>query len=167
MVRSFCLSPSPNLESDRLLDEALMSVGLLIVVAKLAEDIFRRFRLNSIVAYTATGVLLGPVLGVVELSSHIHVLLSLGIFLYFFLIGLREIDVSVFMAEIRGRYFAAAVISVIIPLLASLTITLDLFHDFGLQLHFDGAVALAGVLSLTSLGVLAKVLIDTLIHPLI
>ena len=49
-----------------MLEDALLSVGLLIVVAKLAEGIFRRFRLNSIVAYTATGVLLGPVLGGVE-----------------------------------------------------------------------------------------------------
>ena len=144
-----------------MLEDALLSVGLLIVVAKLAEGIFRRFRLNSIVAYTATGVLLGPVLGVVELTSHIHVLLSLGIFLYFFLIGLHEIDVSAFMTAIRGRYFVAAVISVVIPLAASLIVTFGLLHDFGLQLKFGAPVALAGILSLTSLGVLAKVLIDT------
>ena len=144
-----------------MLEDALLSVGLLIVVAKLAEGIFRRFRLNSIVAYTATGVLLGPVLGVVELTSHIHVLLSLGIFLYFFLIGLHEVDVSAFMAAIRGRYFVAAVISVVIPLAASLAVTFEVFHDFGLHLEFGAPVALAGVLSLTSLGVLAKVLIDT------
>ena len=144
-----------------MLEDAILTVGVLIVVAKLAEGIFRRFRLNSIVAYMATGVLLGPVLGFVELTGHLHVFLALGIFLYFFLIGLDEIDVTGFMAALRGRFFVAALIAVIIPLLASLTVTMDLFHDFGLQLDFDGALALAGVLSLTSLGVLAKVLIDT------
>lgn len=144
-----------------MLEHALLSVGLLILVAKLAEGFLQRFRLNSIVAYTATGVFLGPVSGLVELSSHIQVLLSIGIFLYFFLIGLHEIDVTGFMAAIRGRFFVAAIISIIIPLVASLAITLDLFYDFGLQLDFNGSLALAGVLSLTSLGVLAKVLIDT------
>ena len=143
-----------------MLADALLSVGVMIVVAKLAEGIFRRFRLNAIIAYTMTGILLGPVLGFVDLSDHIYVLLGLGIFLYFFLIGLDEIDVSGFMAAIRGRFFVAALISVIIPLLASLVITLDLFHDFELGLDFDGSLAIAGVLSLTSLGVLAKVLID-------
>ena len=144
-----------------MLEDALLSIGLLIVVAKLAEGIFRRFRLNSIVAYMATGVLLGPVLGLVELNGYIQIFLALGIFLYFFLIGLDEIDVTGFIAALRGRFFVAAVISVIIPIMASLAITFDLFHDFGLRLDFNGSLALAGVLSLTSLGVLAKVLIDT------
>ena len=144
-----------------MLEDALLSVGLLIVVAKLAEGVFRRFRLNSIVAYMATGVLLGPVLGLVELNGYIQIFLALGIFLYFFLIGLDEIDVTGFMAALRGRFFVAAIISVTIPIMASLAITFDLFHDFGLRLDFNGSLALAGVLSLTSLGVLAKVLIDT------
>ncbi len=144
-----------------MLEDALLSIGLLIVVAKLAEGIFRRFRLNSIVAYMATGVLLGPVLGLVELNGYIQIFLALGIFLYFFLIGLDEIDVTGFMAALSGRFFVAAVISVIIPIMASLAITFDLFHDFGLGLDFNGSLALAGVLALTSLGVLAKVLIDT------
>ena len=144
-----------------MLEEALLSTGLLILVAKLAEGVLWRFRLNAIVAYTATGIFLGPVLGIVELTGHIQVLLSIGIFLYFFLIGLDEIDVSGFMAAIRGRFFMVAVISVLIPLMASLTVTYDLFHDFGLDLEFNGSLALAGVLSLTSLGVVAKVLIDS------
>ena len=144
-----------------MLEDAVFSIGLLILVAKLAEGIFRRFGLNSIVAFTATGALLGPILGVVELTSHLHVLLSLGIFLYFFLIGLREIDVTAFMSAIRGRLFVAAVISVVVPLMASLSVTFDLIHDFGLNLDFGGSVALAGILSLTSLGVLVKVLVDS------
>ena len=37
--------------------EALLSIGLLVVVAKVAEGVFRRFGLSSIIAYAATGVL--------------------------------------------------------------------------------------------------------------
>ena len=84
-----------------MLEHALLSTGLLIVVAKLAEGILQRFRLNSIVAYTATGILLGPVTGVVEINSYLQILLSIGIFLYFFLIGLDELDVSAFMSAIH------------------------------------------------------------------
>ena len=50
--------------------ETLLSVGLLIVGAKLAEGVTQRLRLNSIVAYTATGVLLGPITGVIELTAN-------------------------------------------------------------------------------------------------
>ncbi len=143
-----------------MLEDALLSTGLLVVVAKLAEGILQRFRLNSIVAYTATGILLGPVSGIVEINSYLQILLSIGIFLYFFLIGLDELDVSAFMQSIHRRFFIAAVISVLIPIMASLVVTFDLIFDFGLGLDFSGSLALAGVLSLTSLGVVAKVLID-------
>ena len=46
--------------------EALLAAGLLIVVAKLLEGLLRRVRLNAIVAYTAAGILLGPVTGIVD-----------------------------------------------------------------------------------------------------
>ena len=143
-----------------MIEEALLSAGLLLIVAKLAEGLLRRFRLNAIIAYTAAGVLLGPVSGVVEPTGAIHVLLGIGIFLFFFLIGLDEIDISGFIAALQGRFFLAALISVLIPLVAVLTVTFDLVHDFGMGLDFTGALALAGILSLTSLGVVAKVLID-------
>ena len=143
-----------------MIHDALLSAGLLIIVAKLAEGILRRFRLNAIVAYTAAGILLGPVTGVVDPAGDIGVLLGIGIFLFFFLIGLDELDISGFIGAIRGRFFLAALISAFIPIVAGLVVTFDLGHDFGMGLGFTEALALAGVLSLTSLGVVAKVLID-------
>ncbi|MCY3728759.1 MAG: cation:proton antiporter [Nitrospira sp.] len=143
-----------------MLEEALLSIGLVIVVAKLAEGLLRHFRLNSIVAYTATGILLGPIAGIVEPTSEMQILLGIGIFLFFFLIGLDELDISGFIAAIRGRFFATAIISVLLSMLAALTVTSDMFYDFGLDLTFSGSLALAGILSLTSLGVVAKVLVD-------
>lgn len=143
-----------------MIDDALLSAGLLIIVAKLAEGILRRFRLNAIVAYTAAGILLGPVTGVVDPAGDIGVLLGIGIFLFFFLIGLDELDISGFIASIHGRFFLAAFLSAVVPIGAVMTVTFDLGHDFGLGLDFAEALALAGVLALTSLGVAAKVLID-------
>ena len=60
----------------------------------------------------------------------------------------------------RGRLFVASVLSVTLSLLASLAVTTDVFFDLGLNLNFTHALGLAGVLSLSSLGVVAKVLID-------
>lgn len=142
--------------------DALLPLGLLIVVGKLFEGIFKRFGLNSIVAYTITGTLLGPVTNIIELTSELQTFLGIGIFVFFFLVGLDEIDIPSFVATIRGRFFVAAIVSVLISLLVSIVFTSSLFEigQFSLNLGFTEGLALAGILSLTSLGLVAKVLAD-------
>lgn len=145
--------------------EALLSLGLLVITTKLFEGLFRRLRLNAIVAYATAGILLGPVLDLsgiwsIESSGHLELLLTLGVFIFFFLIGLDEIDISSFVATLRGHYFVTAILSVIFSLGISMLVTTDLVFDFGLSLNFSEALALAGVLSMTSLGIVAKVLAD-------
>ena len=144
---------------------SLLALGTLIIVAKLAEGVFRRLRLNAIVAYATTGILLGPILSLggvwhIESTLHIQLLLTIGVFIFFFLIGLDEIDISSFMSSLRGLYFLAAVLSVVLSLGVSMLVTTDLLFDFGLNLSFSEALALAGVLSMTSLGIVVKVLAD-------
>ena len=142
--------------------EVLLPIGLIVVVAKLMEGVLNRFGLSSIIAYTLAGVVLGPATGIVEPTHDLELFLELGIFVLFFIVGLDEIDVPGFVATMRGRYFAAAIISVVISLLAALTVTSDLFGiDLGLGLAFEEALALAGILSLSSLGLAAKVLSDS------
>ena len=152
-----------------MLIDVLLPIGLLIVVAKLVEGALGRFGLSAIIAYTLTGVILGPATGLVEPSHDLQLFLEIGIFVLFFIVGLDEIDVPGFVATIRGRYFAAAIISVVVSLVAALAVTSDIFGlDLGLGLDFNEALALAGVLSLSSLGLAAKVLSDsgTLKQPL-
>ena len=93
-------------------------------------------------------------------TLHVELLLTLGVYIFFFLIGLDEIDMSSFMASLRGHYFLAAVLSVVLSLGISILVTSDLVFNFGLRLAFTEALALAGVLSMTSLGIVAKVLVD-------
>ena len=140
--------------------DALFSIGLLIIVAKLLEGVFKRFGLNAIVAYATTGVLLGPVTGLVEPDAEMEIVLSIGIFVFFFLIGLDELDIRGFLSAIRGRLFLASFLSVVISLVVALAVTTGTLIDLHLDLSFAEALALAGVLSLSSLGVVAKVLID-------
>lgn len=143
-----------------MIEDSLLSIGLLMLVAKLLEGLFRRARINSIVAYTVAGIILGPVTGLVQPTVELQFVLSIGVFIFFFLIGLDEIDINSFVAVIRGRFFVAATTSVIISLVVALTVTSDLLFDFGLGLNFPQALALAGTLALSSLGVVAKVLSD-------
>ena len=86
--------------------------------------------------------------------------MTLGIFLFFFLIGIDEVDISSFVSSLSGRNFLAAVLSVIFSLGISLLVTTEVIFDFGLHLSFMESLALAGVVSMTSLGNVAKVLAD-------
>ncbi|MYD72141.1 MAG: CBS domain-containing protein [Acidobacteria bacterium] len=141
--------------------DALLRVGLLVVAAKLSEGVLGRIGLSAIVAYTLAGVLLGPATGIVEPTDDLQVFLSVGVSVFFFLIGLDELDLPGFKATIRGPYFVAATVSVAISVLVSLVVTSDLFGlEFALGLAFDEALAVAGILSLSSLGLAVKVLAD-------
>ncbi len=142
------------------LHESLFSIGILIVVAKLMEGLFKRFGLNAIIAFIAAGVVLGPATGLVDSGPGVDVVLGLGIFIFFFLIGLEELDIRGFLAAVRGRLFLASVLSVAITLVVCLGVTTDVLYDLGLDLELTQALALAGVLSLSSLGLVAKVLVD-------
>ncbi len=147
------------------IQRSLLSLGVLVIAAKLAEGLFRRLRLNAIIAYAAVGILLGPTLELfggwsVEATGHIELLLTLGVFIFFFLIGLDEIDISSFVETLRGHYFLAAMLSVILSLGISMVVTTGVAYDFGINLELTEALALAGVLSMTSLGIVAKVLAD-------
>ncbi len=139
---------------------ALLSIGLLIVTAKLLEGVFKRFGLNAIVAYATAGVVVGPLTGLAEPGPSLEIILGIGIFMLFFLIGLEELDIKGFLAAARGRLLIAAILSVAISLLAALLVTTDTIVDLHLELEFMHALGLAGVLSLSSLGVVAKVLAD-------
>ena len=83
----------------------LLSIGLLIVGAKLAEGVFGRIGISSLVAYAAAGILLVPVLGLVEVTDNILIFLEIGIFVFFFLVGLDEIDIPGLSSHHPGTPF--------------------------------------------------------------
>ena len=118
------------------LHDALFAVGALIVTAKLLEGIFKSFGLNAIFAYAVAGVILGPVTGLVQTGKEVELILGIGIFMFFFLIGLEELDIAGFLKAIRGRLFIAAVLSVTLSMLVSLAVTTDYFFNLGLELDF-------------------------------
>ena len=147
---------------DALIHSEMLQIGMLLIAAKLSEGAMSRFGLSPFVAYIATGFVLGPtVLDVVHPAPELLAFMGIGGFLFFFLIGLDEIDIRGFVSNLRGRIFVAAFISVVASLIVSMIVTYNVFFDFGLELLFTDALALAGVLALSSLGVVAKELSDS------
>lgn len=146
--------------------EALFDIGLLIVCAKVAEGILGRLGWSSIIAYTGVGILFGPVTGVIlltdqHLRDELDLFLHIGVFLFFFLVGIEEIDLASLRVTLRGRYFLAAAVSVAVSMAVALVPTSNLFRaGFSLGLDFTDALAVSGILSLSSLGLVTKVLAD-------
>ena len=137
------------------MEDTLLSLGLLLVVAKVTEGLATRLRQSSLAAYVLTGIILGPVLGVVEAETDLTIFFSVGIIFLFFLIGADEIDISGFVETLRGRFFLAAVIASLVPLGASLPVA-----HYIVDIPWASSIAIAGLISLSSLSVVAKVLSD-------
>ena len=90
------------------MEDALLSLALLLIVAKLAEGLATRLGQSSLMAYVLTGIVLGPALGVVEVQADLTLFFGIGVVFLFFLIGVDELDISGFVETLRGRFFLAA-----------------------------------------------------------
>ena len=135
------------------MEDPLFSLGLLLIVAKLAEGLAMKLRQSALVAFVLTGIFLGPVFDLVETSPELSLFLGVGVVFLFFLIGIDELDIAGFVETLRGRFFLAAAVALLIPWALSFPVTYYL-----LDLSFASAIALSGVISLSSLGVVATVL---------
>ena len=101
------------------------------------------------------GILLGPVTGVVPAGEHLGLFFDVGVVLLFFLVGVDEIDIAGFIRTIKKRLFIAAVVAFAIPLAIGVPV---IYYVLGH--HMATAIALSGILALSSLGVAARVLGD-------
>jgi Kef-type K+ transport system membrane component KefB len=135
--------------------EVLISLGLLLIIAKLFEGVASRLRQSSLVACVAAGIILGPVLGLVEATADLGLFFGIGVVFLFFLIGAEGLDVSGLAATLRGRFFLAGALAFLVSFGFALAVMLSV-----LELPVENAIAVAGILALSSLGVVAKVLSD-------
>jgi Kef-type K+ transport system membrane component KefB/CBS domain-containing protein len=135
---------------------ALLYLGVLLVFAKAAEELFRRARLVPFVGAILVGIVLGPgVVGFVRAIPTVSLFLSLGINFLLFISGAEEIDTNR-MREVFGARTLAGVVAqyttrvVLVSLAAYL-----LFHSF-LQ-----ALVVGSIIGMCSAGPLARLLMDT------
>ena len=136
--------------------DLLLDIGLLIAAARIAEQLLGRLGLHPAVACTLAGAVLGPLTGIVEPLEAADILLFTAAFV-FLVVGLDEVDLPGFVAAARGRYLVAAGFAAGAAVLAALAVTSDLW-GFGLGLGLPAALALAGVLALSSVGIASDVL---------
>ncbi|MFQ6026899.1 MAG: cation:proton antiporter [Dehalococcoidia bacterium] len=132
-----------------------MSLALILIVAKIAEGLAARFQQSSLAAFILTGILLGPVLGLVEPTAELSLFFGIGVIFLFFLVGADEIDIAGFAATIRGQFAVASAIAYLVPLGAGFAVL-----HFLLKFSIPSSISLGGLLALSSLGVAAKVLTD-------
>jgi len=135
--------------------ELLISLGLLLILAKLLEGVATRLRQSALIAYVAAGIILGPALGLVEATDELKLFFSIGVVFLFFLIGVEEMDVSGLAATLRGRFFLAGTVAFLVSFGFAFAVMLGV-----LEQPLVNAIAISGILALSSLGVVAKVLSD-------
>ncbi len=135
--------------------ESILFLGLLIIGGKVFEEIFVKLRQPGLLGNVLAGLLLGPSgFALIKASAEIELFTSLGIFFLFFLVGIEEIDLAGLLSSLRRRIFYTAAIAFLVPF------ALALYFLLFIGLSWLSALALAGVIGLSSLGVTAKSLSD-------
>ena len=135
--------------------EGMLFLGLLIIGGKVFEELFVKIKLPGLLGNVLAGLILGPsFLSIVKPTTEIELFTSLGIFFLFFLVGVEEIDLAGLLSSLRRRVFYTAAVSFLVPFL------LTFIMVQGIGLNNVSSLALAGVIGLSSLGVVAKTLSD-------
>ena len=136
--------------------EGILYISLLILFAKLFEEVAVRLRQPPIVGYIIAGIVIGPAaLALVQPADEITLFIQIGVFFLFFLIGLEEIDIPSIFSVLRKRLFAGATVGFAVPF--ALAVPMLFFFT---TLEMTPILALASVIGISSLGVVAKILMD-------
>ena len=135
--------------------EGILFLGLLIIGGKVFEELFVKVKLPGLLGNVLAGLILGPsFLSIVKPTTEIELFTSLGIFFLFFLVGVEEIDLAGLLSSLRRRVFYTATVSFLVPFL------LSFYMSQSIGINNISSLALAGVIGLSSLGVVAKTLSD-------
>lgn len=136
--------------------EGILYLALLVLFAKLFEEVAVRLRQPPIVGYILAGIVVGPaLLAWVQPADEISLFIQLGVFFLFFLIGLEEIDIPSIFSVLRKRLFAGATVGFAIPFALAVPVLL-----YMTDLAPTPVLAVASVIGISSLGVVAKILMD-------
>jgi len=91
----------------------MLGLALLILLAKVLEEVAARLRQPPLLGDVVAGLPMGPLgFSAVHPSDELELFITIGIF---FLVGLEEIDVAGFLANLRTRLFVASVAAFAAP----------------------------------------------------
>ncbi|HNH85072.1 MAG TPA: cation:proton antiporter, partial [Acidobacteriota bacterium] len=132
-------------------DQVLFELFIIFAAAKIAAELFERFKQPAVVGEILAGVVIGPsVLKLVAPSQVTQALSEIGVMLLLFMVGL-EINSSALL-KVGGRALLVAVSGVVVPFIAGWAV-FSLWQTTGYQSIFMGAALVA-----TSVGITARVL---------
>ena len=137
--------------------DLLSSIGICVGFAALIAAVTWRFRQPLIIAYLATGVIIGPIgLGFIKNQASISTVAEIGLILLLFVIGL-EIDLRKMAAG-----GAAVLLTGALQVPICVALGLAFFYLFGVQNgpHDYALLYLAACMSLSSTLVVVKILND-------
>lgn len=133
----------------------ILYLAILVLAAKISEEIMVRIKQPPILGNVLAGIIVGPtVFALVEPIDEIEIFISIGVFFLFFLIGLEEIDLPGLFGILKRRLFAASAIGFFIPFAAASA------FSFYLGMDFVQSFAIASVIGASSVGVISKILMD-------
>lgn len=128
---------------------SLLYLGIMLLAAKLMEELFGRINLIRFIGPIIIGIILGPgVLGVIRVNEVVSFIASLGIVFLLFLAGAEEIG-GRFEADERDLF--SSILEIAIPLIL-VSLILRYLGQFNLALVIP--------LIMTSVGPLTRLLID-------
>jgi Kef-type K+ transport system membrane component KefB len=133
--------------------DVLTDLFVVLLAAKLGDELFRRLHQPTLVGEILAGLLVGPaVLGLVEPSEVLEVFAELGVVFLLFWVGL-ETRLSE-LREVGSTAVSVGVLGVVIPLAGGIALGAALGESTGTSL-FIGAALVA-----TSVGITSAVLLD-------
>lgn len=131
----------------------LLDLFVLLLAAKLGEELFRHLHQPVVAGQILAGVIVGPsVLGLVELSSVVEVFAELGVIFLLFWVGL-ETRISD-IASVGRTASMVGVLGVVIPIGAGVGCAFAFGADSGTALFIGAALAA------TSVGITSALLIE-------
>jgi len=133
--------------------EALVDLFVVLVAAKIGDEIFKRLRQPTIIGEILAGVLVGPaVFGLVDLTEVLQVFAELGVVFLLFWVGLETRITD--LQEVGSSALRTGVLGVLLPFAGGFGVGLALGESPSTSM-FLGAALVA-----TSVGITSAVLID-------
>ncbi len=135
--------------------EGLLFIGLLVFVAKIFEEAFKKVRLPTLAGAVLAGIVLGPpILSIVKPEEEILLFLGVGINFMLFLAGLEEFDVVAIRSSVSKRLFFGGILLIAFPAF-SIFMLLKIFNVDSLAALFIGVL-----LAMSCVGPLTKIISD-------
>jgi len=129
----------------------LFTLFVMFVSAKLAAELFERFKQPAVAGEIIAGVIVGPsVLALVGPTELTNAMAEIGVIFLLFLVGMETKPADIF--RVGGRAMVVAILGVVVPFIAGYLI-MYLWGKPNIEAIFVGAAMVA-----TSVGITARVL---------